>query len=175
VTPGLLESGKEVVMRHVTRWVVVLVASLALALVARAQALPDFSGTWTMDPARSTSAGENEPVRSQILTIRTTGRALSIERTWPEKGDTAALVTYKPGTANSSFGIENIWYWEGQRLVAEATHTVSGQTVRTREVYSIDASGDLSVQRLLVVEHGYTLKGGKNYGSGTDVYKKTAP
>jgi hypothetical protein len=156
------------------RLVVVISASLAFALVARAQRLPDFSGTWAMDPARSTSAGENEPVRSQILTITATDRALSIERKWPEQGDRTELVTYKRGTANASSGIENIWYWEGQRLVAEATHNVSGQTVRTKEVYSIDPSGDLSVQRLLVVEHGYTLKGGKNYGSGTDVYKKTA-
>lgn len=162
-------------MRHVTRLVVVIAASLALALVAHAQTLPDFSGTWTMDPARSTSASENEPVRSQILTIRSTNRALSIERRWPENGDRTELVTYKAGTANANSGLESIWYWEGQRLVAEAIHTISGQTVRTKEVYSIDASGDLSVQRLLVVEHGYTLKGGKNYGSGTDVYKKTAP
>ena len=50
---------------------------------------------------------------------------------------------------------------------------VNGQTVRTKEVRVLEAAGtEMSVDTLLVVEHGYSQRGAQNYGSGKDIYKK---
>jgi len=49
--------------------------------------------------------------------------------------------------------------------------TISGQTVTTRETRRLSAGGDeMIVESVLVVQHGYTLSGTKNYGAGTDVF-----
>ena len=40
-------------------------------------------------------------------------------------------------------------------------------------MHSLDPSGDeMTVETLLVVEHGYTLRGAQNYANGKDVYKR---
>jgi hypothetical protein len=46
-------------------------------------------------------------------------------------------------------------------------------TFRTKEVRTLDRSGtEMTVETILVVEHGYTLKGTKNHETGRDVYRK---
>jgi hypothetical protein len=66
-------------------------------------------------------------------------------------------------------------YWKGASLVTEGTRTVQGQTVSIRETRSLDAAGaEMTVETLLVVQHGYTFKGAQNYGAAKDIYKKAA-
>jgi hypothetical protein len=58
----------------------------------------------------------------------------------------------------------------------ETLGDVNGMTVRTKAVYALQASGtELTIESLVVVEHGYTLRGGKNYGSVKDVFKRMTP
>ena len=41
---------------------------------------------------------------------------------------------------------------------------------------SLAASGaEMTVETLLVVQHGYSFKGGQNYGAAKDVYRKVVP
>ena len=153
----------------------VFLVCLWLPSAAHAQSTPDFSGTWAMDATRSASAVQNEPIRSQTLVIRQTATDLSIET---RRDDKTGTVTYKFGKADNvnprgpSLLVSN-WYWDGPKLVTETVRNISESTVRTKEVHSLDASGsEMTIDMLLVVEHGYTLKDTKNYGSGKDIYRK---
>ena len=44
-------------------------AAMLFLPVLSAQSLPDFSGTWTLDPARSQSAQQGEPFKSVTFVI----------------------------------------------------------------------------------------------------------
>lgn len=67
-------------------------------------------------------------------------------------------------------------YWRGTSLVTEGTSTIQGQTVSIRETRTLDGAGaEMTLETLLVVQHGYTLKGAQNYGAAKDVYRKTVP
>lgn len=154
-----------------------LLAVLSLAPGPRAQARPDFSGTWTMDASRSQSAVQNEPIRSMTLVIRQTDTDVSIET---QRDGRQMSVTYRRGTpdtlsanANRSTLLASTWYWDGPRLVTETVRDVSGATVRTKEVHALNSGGtEMTVETLVVVEHGYTLRGAQNYGAGKDVFRK---
>lgn len=154
-----------------------LLAVLSLASSAAAQNRPDFSGTWTMDPSQSALAVQNEPVRSRTLVINQTATELTIETHQDGKNDTLRYQPGGPGAMSTAGGrssmLASVWYWDGRKLVTETVRNVSDATVRTREVHSLDAAGDeMTVETLLVVEHGYTLRGAQNYANGKDVYKR---
>jgi len=156
----------------------VLLGSLSFSpAAALAQTRPDFSGTWTLDMTRSASAVQNEPIGPTTLVIKQSATELTIET---QRGDRTSAIVYRPGSAealsnrtNRSNLLTSMWYWEGPKLVTETVRDINGQTVRTKEVRSLDAGGtEMSVDTLLVVEHGYSLRGAQNYGSGKDIYKK---
>src|SRR6185295_7306120 len=56
-----------------------LVTLLLLSPLARAQTRPDFSGTWRMDPSRSESAMQAEPIGAVTHVISQTANELKIE------------------------------------------------------------------------------------------------
>jgi polyisoprenoid-binding protein YceI len=73
---------------------VIAAAILAVATVAWAQK-PDFSGTWTLDPAGATAAGGGGgggTLGNGPATVKQTADALTIERTM---GDAKVTLTYK--------------------------------------------------------------------------------
>ena len=147
---------------------------LALWILPASQATPDFSGTWTIDLARSESPHQGasfEPVtyviaQSPTEVVIETRRGSGVSRaSYPLLAAAAPDRTGKPGAARA--------FWEGTTLVTEGTRVVQGQTVSVRETRSLDASGaEMTVRTLLVVQHGYTFKGAQNYGAATDVYRR---
>ena len=158
----------------------VLVAVLTSTSAPRTQPPADFTGTWTMDASRSASAVQNEPVKSLTLVIKQSATDLNIEFT---RDGQVQTVTYKPGspgsvslTSGRGAAPGSVWYWDGARIVTEALRDVNGTTVRHKATYALDAGGaELTVESLVVVEHGYTQRGAQNYGAGKDVFKKIAP
>jgi hypothetical protein len=146
---------------------------------APAQTRPDFSGTWIMDASRSQSAVQNEPVKSMTVVIVQTPIEVRIESRRDER---VQAITYKPGSADSLSAVNartsllsSTWYWDGPRLVTETLSDINGATTRTRQVHSLDPTGtEMTIETLLVVEHGYTLRGAQNYGVGKDVFRKAA-
>lgn len=162
-----------------TRLVLVLfAAALALSPAAvRAQPTrPNFSGTWTMDQTRSESPHYPDFVGPVILVITQTATEMTIET---RRGEKSGSVTYRiydsenapVGTAGSP-ALKS--YWNGTTLVAEGVRNVQDATVRTKEVRSLDSAGhEMTVETTLIVEHGYTLAGTKNYGTGKDVFRKS--
>jgi len=157
---------------------------LVLPPATRGQSHPDFSGTWTMDVQRSVSPTYPEFGGAVTLVINQSHTAITIET---KRGGRSATVTYLPGKPASTpaSGIDpagpqsptSRYYWEGTRLITETVRLASGApegTFRTREVHTLNSDGtEMTVETMLVVEHGYTLKGTKNHGTGNDVYRKT--
>jgi hypothetical protein len=155
----------------------VLFVLSSLAATAAAQTRPDFSGTWTMDPAQSALAVQNEPVKSRTLVINQTATELTVETRQEDKTDRVRYQPGSPGAMSNAGGrtsiLASVWYWDGGKLVTETVRNVSDATVRTREVHTLDTARDeMTIETLLVVEHGYTIRGGQNYANGKDVYKR---
>jgi hypothetical protein len=65
-------------------------------------------------------------------------------------------------------------FLDGERLVLETHQDVQGKTVTTKEVLMLSGAGrELVVERVIEVEHGYTLKGAKNFSAVKDVFVRT--
>ena len=156
--------------------------ALAFPLAGDEQTVPDFSGTWKMDPARSESAHQAVPIGPVTLVIRQTPTELSIEtrRSDPHKTEIhSETVIYKLDGSESAVAgpdgtlIKSQAHWEGAKLVTGTTRNIQGSTVTTAYVHSLNPKGDeLTVHKTLTVEHGYQFDGAKSYGTGTDVFIK---
>ncbi len=151
-----------------------LFASLASPSLARAQAKPDFSGHWKMDPSRSESAAQATPIGTVTLVIAQTANELRVETTRTPGG---SIVTYKlDGSKVAIPDGSATAHWDGMKIVTEAVLDVQGQTVTSKETRALSADGnEMFVDRTLAVQHGYPndIKGTQNYTSGKDVYVRS--
>jgi hypothetical protein len=132
---------------------------VALSSAAGAQSAPDFSGTWTMDPARSEAAAQGTPIGPVTVVIRQTPAEVNIETT--RNGRTEA-VRYLPAAAKAAGASEPMgsFRWEGAKLVTRLVTDINKQAVTVEEVRSLDAAGrEMTVELALVVEHGYQSGG----------------
>jgi len=141
---------------------------VALALSQGVPPKPDFSGIWSKDRSRSQSE------EAVTLDIKQTATEIRISTSRPSGQPT---VTTFPIIASPppSQGIDPERpraYWDGTKLITENAGNVSGQTVSVKETRSFNAAGEMMIETLVIVQHGYSVTGGKNYGSGTDVYVK---
>jgi hypothetical protein len=137
-------------------------------------ARPDFSGTWEMDATRSESANTGAETGPVTVVIKQTAKDVSIETR--QNGQTETLVykldgteTEKPAQDNGPF----LWRasWDGAKLSTETNRNINRATVTIREVRSLNAnSKEMTVDRTLMVQHGYQMRGAKNYSSGKDVF-----
>jgi hypothetical protein len=154
------------------RFATVLIAALVLPLTAHAQGQPDFSGTWKMDHTRSESAVQNEPIGPVTLVIAQTPTEMRIETT---RAQGSSSVTYKlDGSEIKIPGGTVKSHWDGTTLVVEAVRDIQGQTVTTKETRRLSADGnEMLVETMLVVQHGYSLRGTPNYGSGKDIFVRS--
>ncbi|MGD9905880.1 MAG: hypothetical protein AB7U83_20600 [Vicinamibacterales bacterium] len=153
-----------------------VVTAVALAVSAvEPQARPDFSGTWTMDRDRSESVHQGVAFEPPTLIVQQSASELVIET---RRRQSTSRTTYQlrdtRGLADAAAQGGPRAYWDGDVLVTEAARTVQGQTVSIRERRTLDATGTaMTVQTVLVVQHGYSFRGGRNYGAATDVYRRT--
>lgn len=154
-----------------------VVALLVLTLVAQAP-LPNFSGTWNMIAARSGSPLQTPPVTAMTFAIQQQADHISIESTAAE-GKTITMIypivaAPKQPADPLGAGLARA-YWDGRRLIIERGGTISGQTVSMKQTLTMDpATDELIVERLVIVQHGYTLKGAQNYSTVRDVFARSA-
>ena len=154
---------------------------LAVASVAFAQAKPDFSGTWTLDPAASgmdAAAGggggrQGGGGRGMMgpMTVKVSGSTMTIERAM---GGNTVTTTYKlDGTESvnkQSMGrgenareveLKSTAKWDGSKLVISTQRPgQGGEMMTTTETWSLEGGN-------LVIE----TTGGR--GSAKRVYKKS--
>lgn len=156
--------------------VLVLVAALVMQpAVDRA----NFTGSWKMVAARSESPNQTPPVTDMTFVIEqaaneirldmTTGASKTVSVVYP-------IVAAPKAPADPLSGDERRAYWDGARLVVERGGTISGQTVSSRQALTLNADGsEMTVERLVIVQHGYTLRGAKNYAAVKDVFARVVP
>jgi hypothetical protein len=135
-----------------------------------------MSGTWKMIPERSGSPGQTPPVTQMTLTIQQSAAEVRLESV--AGADKPIVAVYPLGPpprqpAEPRGADAKLAYWDGQRLVLERGGSISGQTVSMKQSLTLDPdSRELTLERLVIVQHGYTLRGAKNYASVKDVFTR---
>jgi hypothetical protein len=134
-------------------------AVLAVATLAWAQAKPDFSGTWTLDPAATgTTGGGGAGMGGGPMTVKQTADTLTIERTG--QGGNTMTQTYKLDGSETDITMGQMTAkasakWDGAKLVI-TTKSERGEQTQTWSL----ADGMLTIERT----------GGR--GPSKQVYKK---
>ncbi len=156
-----------------------LPVSLASALFLQAAAAPSdsrsaFSGTWRLDASRSESAASNDSAEPLFIEITQTDRELTIVTTQGARHNRVVHgFVASPATPFSIDGSAGRAYWDGTALVTEGTRLVQGQTVASRETRRLNRDqSEMTVEVMVIVQHGYEFRGAKNYGTGRDVYTR---
>ena len=155
-----------------------LTAFLLLPLALRAQS-PDFSGSWKMDLSRSQAAQQGEAIRTVSFVIAQTPTQVRIEtmRGNEKENILYPLTSSRASTspAPGSTGHPEA-YWDGDKLVTETQRPVSGYTVSVKEVRALAPGGaEMTVETTVIVQHGYSMPGARNYGSSRDVFTREKP
>ena len=161
-------------------WLWIVSAALA-SLGATAQSAPNFSGTWTMDLARSEAAAQGTPIGPVTVTIRQTADEIVIETT---RNGIAQPVRYLPaGTRGVLAGeLVGTFRWEGSKLFTTLETDINKQAVTVTELRSLNAAAtEMTVEVTFVVQHGYEFKGAggvpsqnrPNASTGKNVFVKT--
>ena len=128
----------------------VLVAVLAMPIAARAQAKPDFSGSWTLNaeksdppPQRGGGGGGGRGPAGPI-TIKQTATELSITSEGRQGPQT---LTYKlDGSVSTNPGrggaeVKSTAKWDGSTLVIETTQDMNGTAVTITAKRRLDNGG----------------------------------
>ncbi|HJU43612.1 MAG TPA: hypothetical protein VJ691_12380 [Vicinamibacterales bacterium] len=158
----------------------VIVLSAAFLLQSASTTHPaDFTGSWKMVAARSESPQQTPPVTEMTFVIEQGVEQIRVDMTsGPNKAVSVLFPIVKPpkAPADPPAGDEKRAYWEGNRLVTERGVVISGQTVSSKQTMSLSPDrSEMIVERLVIVQHGYTLRGSKNYASVKDVFVRVAP
>jgi len=129
------------------------IAAVILPFVGHAQSKPDFSGTWTLDTAKSDPApqgrggGGGGGGGAATLTIKQTGTELSV---MSEGRQGPQTLTYKldgSESTNQMMGrggatpVKSTAKWDGSSLVIETTREFNGMSITTKEVRKLDDGG----------------------------------
>jgi hypothetical protein len=153
--------------------VLLLLASLVLQAPANAV---DFSGTWKMEPDKSGSPQQSQPIMNMTFVIEQRADAITLDIASGE--DKPVSITYPLGPApkvpeDALPSGEQRAFWQGNKLIVERGVSISGQTVSSKQVLSLSPDrSEMTVERLVIVQHGYTLKGTPTYATVTDVFAR---
>jgi hypothetical protein len=146
---------------------------VATWLLSQAPA-PDLTGSWKMVADRSGSPTQSTPIVDMTFVIEQDPTEVRVEML--TAGGKPVSVTYpvvpapKP-PAEPLAGGQPRAYWEGNRLILERGGTISGQTVSSKQTLTLSPDrSELTVERIVIVQHGYTLKGTPNYATVKDVF-----
>jgi hypothetical protein len=127
----------------------VIAAILAVATAAWAQT-PDFSGTWTLDPASAPAGGGRGgggALGNGPATVKQTADALTIERTM---GDAKVTLTYKldgsesrnmlMGRGGQPADSMSVAKWDGRKLTIVTKQEMQGQITESTQVWTVDGN-----------------------------------
>jgi hypothetical protein len=157
------------------RLVLVVVAATLLQSPART----DFTGSWKMIAAKSASPNQTPPITEMTFVIEQGSDEIRLDvsagATKPQS-ITYPIVALPKLPADPPTADERRAYWDGNRLVLERGGTISGQTVSSRQALTMSPDGaEMTVERVVIVQHGYTLRGTRNYATVKDVFARAAP
>ena len=138
-------------------WRVIATAVLGALIIPfplGAQAKPDFTGTWTLDAARSEvpqgRGGRGGRGGAGPVVIKQTAAEITI-----------GMLTYKlDGSESVNQGrggaeVKSRARWDGANLVIESTRDVGGMSIATKEVRTLGAGGkEMTVQTTATTPQG---------------------
>jgi hypothetical protein len=116
-----------------------ILAAMILPIPARAQSKADFSGTWTLDTAKS-----DPPPQGRGGGGRGPAGPVEIKQTAAEI--TIGPATYKlDGSESINEGrggqAKSKAHWDGAKLVIETSRDIQGMSITSKEVRSLSADG----------------------------------
>jgi hypothetical protein len=116
-------------------------AAVILPFSARAQTKTDFSGTWTLDAAKSDAPGGRGGRGPQgPVTIKQTAADITIGQA-TYKLDGSESVNQMQGRGGATVEAKSKARWDGAKLVIETTRDMGGNTVTSTETRSLSADG----------------------------------
>ena len=126
-----------------------LAAAVVLPFHARAQAKADFSGTWTLDTAKSDPApqGRGGGGGAASVTIKQTGSELAVTSEGRQGPQTMTYKLDGSESTNQVMGrggaqsVKSTAKWDGSSLVIETTREFNGMSITTKEVRRLDNGG----------------------------------
>ena len=141
-----------------------MVAALVIPFPARAQGKPDFSGTWTLDTAKSDPPPQGRGgggAGGATLTIKQTGTELTVTSEGRQGPQTMTYKLDGSPSSNEVMGrggaqtVKSTAKWDGSSLMIETTRDFNGTAITTKEVRRLDNGG-----KEMIVEN--TTTGGPN-------------
>jgi hypothetical protein len=132
---------------------VALAAAIVLPFHARAQGKPDFTGTWTLDTAKSDPAPQGRGGGGGLgggggtVTIKQTGTELSVTTEGRQGPQTMTYKLDGSESTNQVMGrggaqtVKSTAKWDGSSLVIETTRDFNGMSITTKEVRRLDNGG----------------------------------
>jgi len=128
-----------------------LAAAVVLPFHARAQAKPDFTGTWTLDTGKSDPApqgrGGGFGGGGGTVTIKQTAGELAVTTEGRQGPQTMTYKLDGSESTNQVMGrggaqtVKSTAKWDGSSLVIETTRDFNGMSITTKEVRRLDAGG----------------------------------
>ena len=140
-----------------------LAAAVVLPFHARAQAKADFSGTWTLDTAKSDPApqGRGGGGGAASVTIKQTGSELAVTSEGRQGPQTMTYKLDGSESTNQVMGrggaqsVKSTAKWDGSSLVIETTRDMGGMSITSKEVRRLDNGGkDMIVETTTQTPNG---------------------
>ena len=127
-----------------------MLGAVILPFTTSAQGKPDFSGTWTMDAAKSDPAPAGRGGGgggAATLTIKQTATELSIQSEGRQGPQTMTYKLDGSESKNEQMGrggamtVVSKAKWDGSSLVIDTTRDIQGMSITTHEVRKLDNGG----------------------------------
>lgn len=125
----------------------IVAAALVIPVTARAQGKPDFSGTWTLDAAKSDAAPQGRGRGGRSHTIRQSATEIAVTITGRGGPETSIYnldgseSTNQVQSPDGPLTVKGTARWDGSTLVIETTREIQGVTITTKEVRTLDPNG----------------------------------
>ena len=155
----------------------VFLVALMAPLLGRPDTKTDFTGTWEMDSKRSESSQFSDSRQPVTVIIKQTAFDVTVETR--KDGEVETIVYRMDGSETEKRPApDNGPYrwsakWEGSKLITETHRNINRTAVTVTEVLSLVGNrNEMTVNRSLTVQHGYSWDKAKNYSSAKDVFVK---
>ena len=129
-----------------------MVAAMVIPFPARARGKLDFTGTWTMDAAKSDPPPQGRGgggMGGGTMTIKQTATELTVTSEGRQGPQTMTYKLDGSPSSNEVMGgggaqtVKSTVKWEGASLLIESTREFNGMTVTSKEVRTLSADGKM--------------------------------